>query len=39
MDGEDGPPFFKSWSGAYLFVLVWLAILMALFAVVTRVYT
>lgn len=39
MATEDGPPFFKSWQGAYVFVLVWLAILMALFAFITKVYT
>jgi hypothetical protein len=34
----DGPPFFRSWNGAYLLVLGWLAVLVGLFTLLTRAY-
>ncbi len=36
-DDEGRPPFFKTWRGAYIFVLVWLAVLVALLSVLSRV--
>lgn len=35
---QDRPPFFRSWNGMYLVVLGTLAILVALFSVLTKVY-
>lgn len=35
---QDKPPFFRSWNGMYLVVLSTLAILVALFSVLTKVY-
>jgi hypothetical protein len=37
-ESEPRPPFFRSWRGAYLFVLGTLAVLIAGFIVLTRVY-
>jgi hypothetical protein len=37
-ESEPGPPFFKSWRGAYLFVVGVLAILIAGFIALTRAY-
>jgi hypothetical protein len=34
----DKPPFFRAWSGMYLVVLSTLAILVALFSILTKVY-
>ena len=36
---EAGPPFFNSWSGAYVFVLGWLVVTVIAFAIITKVYT
>jgi hypothetical protein len=38
MAADDRPPFFKTWNGAYAFVLAWLVICMVAFAIVTEVY-
>ena len=39
MENEpDKPPFFRTWNGMYLVVLSTLAILVAFFAVLTKVY-
>jgi hypothetical protein len=35
---EEGPPFFRSWNGAYLFVLVNLGVVVAIFAWLSWVY-
>ncbi len=35
---EGRPPFFKTWGGAYAFVLASLAVTIAVFAVITWVY-
>jgi hypothetical protein len=35
---QDRPPFFRSWNGMYLVVLSTLAILVALFSILTKVY-
>jgi hypothetical protein len=35
---QDRPPFFRSWNGIYLVVLSTLAILVALFSILTKVY-
>jgi hypothetical protein len=35
---EEGPPFFRNWSGAYLFVIVNLAVVIAIFAWLSWVY-
>lgn len=37
-DGEDKAPFFSSWNRFYLFVLIHLAFLIALFALITRAF-
>jgi len=39
MENEpDKPPFFRTWKGMYLVVLSTLAILVAFFALLTKVY-
>ncbi len=38
-DDEGRPPFFRSWRGAYIFVLAWLAVLVVAFTIVARVYS
>ena len=35
---EGKPPFFKSWRGAYIFVLAALVLTMVVFTLVTRAY-
>ncbi len=34
----EKPPFFKTWNGAYLLVIATLAVLVALFSILTKVY-
>ena len=37
-DDPEGPPFFESWRGMYLFVLGVLAVLVLLFSLLTLAY-